>query len=80
MKSSFALLKYVIGGWTRPKSISVYIKKKNVRVIMETWGSKKVYYHTYIIHYHGPTNFVVGRAKEVLSLQMSRDHGKEVPF
>ena len=36
--------------------------------------------HAYIIHYHDPTDFIMGGSKEVLSLQMSRDHGREMPF
>ena len=29
---------------------------------------------------HGPTGFVVREAKEVLSLQKSGDHDREMPF
>ena len=45
-----------------------------------TWGPPKAYFQAYIIHCNGLTGFVVGEAKEVLLLQMSRDHGKEMPF
>lgn len=29
---------------------------------------------------HGPTNFAIGEAKEVLPLQMSKDHDREMSF
>ena len=60
---------------------SVYIKqKKKCKSDHGTWGPQKAYFHAYIIHYYGPTGFAVGEAKEVLSLQKSRDHGSEMPF
>jgi hypothetical protein len=31
-----------------------------------------------VIHCHGPTSFAMREAKEVLLLQMSRDHGREM--
>jgi hypothetical protein len=34
----------------------------------------------YIIHCHGPTNLASGEAKEVLSLQMLKDHDREMSF
>ena len=34
----------------------------------------------YTIHFNGPMGFGVREATEVLSLQMSRDHGREMPF
>ena len=33
-----------------------------------------------IIHCHGPTSFAMREEKEVLLLQMSRDHGREMTF
>ena len=42
-----------------------------------TCGLQKAYFQTYIIHYHGPMSIAMGEAKEVLSLQMPRDHGKK---
>ena len=36
--------------------------------------------HAYNVHYHGPTGFAVREVKEVLSLQMSRDHDMECRF
>ena len=45
---------------------------------MGTWGPQKAYFHAYIIHCHDPVGFAMGKVKEVLSLQMSRDHGKQM--
>ena len=46
----------------------------------ETWDPQKTYFHAYIIHCYGPTRFAVREAKEVLSLQITRDHDKEMLF
>ena len=45
--------------------------KNMVRVTMEP---------AFIIHNHGVMGFVIGEAKEVLLLQMSRDHGRDLMF
>ena len=42
-----------------------------------TWGFQKASFEAYNIHYHGPKGFAMGKAKEVLSMQM--DHDKEMP-
>ena len=47
---------------------------------MELESPKKAYFEAYIIHYHGPKGFALGRAKDVLSLQMLRDHSIEMLF
>ena len=75
--SLFVLLKYVIDHWTHPGTTSVYIKKQ-CKIDHGTWGSQKVYFQAYICH--GPKGLAMGEAKEVLSLQMSRDHAREMPF
>ena len=81
MKSSLAPLKHVIDRWTRQGTTFVYInKKKECKSDHGTWGPQKDCFQAYIIHYHGPTDFAMGEAKEVLSLQMSEDHGRELPF
>ena len=59
----------------------VYIKgKKNVRVTMELEVPKRPIFKPTFIHYHDPTGFAMGEAKEVLSLQFSHDHGIEMTF
>jgi hypothetical protein len=63
-----------------PSMTLVYIKEKKCKNGHGTWGPQGAYFQAYTIHCHGPTSFVVGKAKEVLSLQMSRDHGREMPF
>ena len=42
--------------------------------------SHAAYFQAYIIHYHEPTCIAEGEAKHALLLQMSGDHGKEMPF
>ena len=54
--------------------------KQECKVDHGTWGFLKAFFHAYTIHCHDPTNYVVGEAKEVLLLQKSRDHGKEMRF
>lgn len=38
------------------------------------------YFLPCIIHCHGPTNFAIGEAKEVLPLQISKDHDRDMSF
>ena len=47
-------------------------REKKCKSDHATWGPQKAYLNAYIIHCHGPVSFVVGEAKEVLLLQMSR--------
>ena len=58
----------------------VYTKEKKCKSDHGTRGPQKVYFQAYIIHCHGPISFVVGEAKEVLSLQMLGDYDKEIPI
>ena len=44
---------------------------------MELEVPKKAYFQSYINLCHSPKGFDVGEANEVLSLRMSRDHGRE---
>ena len=60
-----SLVKFVIGYWTRPVTTSVYTKEKTSEWPC-SWGPQKTYFKVYIIHWHGPTSFVVGEAKEVV--------------
>jgi hypothetical protein len=46
----------------------------------KTWDPQKAYFQAYIIHYHGPTGFAVGKAKEVFLQQKLMDHGKAMPY
>ena len=55
-------------------------KKKNCESEHGTWGPQKAYFQAYIIHCHGPTSFAVGDANEILSLQMSMNHDREMLF
>ena len=67
MKLFHGSVKIVIGCWTHPGTTSVYSKEwKNDRVIMEFQGPQNIYLKAYVIHWHGPTEFVMGEAKEVL--------------
>ena len=66
MKLSQGPVKFVIGCWTRPKTSLVYTKEKNCQSDYGVRGPQKTYFKAYIIHWHGPTDFVVGEAKEVL--------------
>ena len=79
IKSSLAPLKYVIGHWTHPGIVLIYIKKKNVRVTMELEVPKGLYstLHYPLLWFN---KFCSGRDKKVLSLQMSGDHGNEMLF
>ena len=52
-------------------------KKKKCKSNHATWGPWKAYFHAYIIHCHDPMGFAMGRAKEVISMHMSGDHGRE---
>ena len=70
MKSSLALLKYVIGCWTRLETIYVLHQDFFLRVTMELEGPKRLIFYAYVIHCHDPMGFVVGEAIEVVSLQM----------
>ena len=76
MKLSLAPLKYVIGCWTHLGTTLVYLKKK-YKSDHGIQGPQEAYFQAYIIYYYGPKGFEVGEAKEFLSLQMSRDHGKK---
>ena len=78
MMLSLAYLKHVIGHWTRSKTTLVYIKKKIVTMTTELEVPKNPIFHAHVIHYHGTTEVTVGEAKEFFSLQMSKDHGKEM--
>ena len=53
---------------------------KNVKVAMGFEIPKMHFFKAYITHCHDPTGFVVGEAKEVHSLQILGDHGKEMPL
>jgi hypothetical protein len=65
------------GPWSWLTSTSVYITKKlNARVIMKLKIPKRHVFWAYIIQCHGSTSFVMGETKEVLSMQISRDHGR----
>ena len=77
MKSSLGLVKYVIVFF--PGSLR-YTSRKKCKSDHGTWGLRKAYFQAYIIHYHDPMSFAMGEAKEVLLLQMTRDHGKEMSF
>jgi hypothetical protein len=77
---SLASLKYVIGCQARPMTTLLYIKKNKCKSDYKTWGFQKANFQAYIIHCHGPTSFAVGEAKKGLSLQISRDHDREMPL
>ena len=82
MKSSLALLKYVIGCWTRPGIGSVYIKEEKLWCKTEhgTWGCQRFVFKPTFVHCHGPSGFVVEEANELLLLRMSGDCDREIPF
>ena len=47
---------------------------------MEPLGPQKAYFRVHSIHCHGPICFAVREAEEVLSLQKSGGHGREMSF
>jgi hypothetical protein len=53
----------LIGCWTRHGITSVYTKEKNVKSDHEVQGPQKTYFKVYIIYWHGPTSFAMGRSK-----------------
>ena len=57
-----------------------FTSRKKCESDHETRDSQKAYFQAYGVHSHGPKDFAVGEAKEVLSLQMLGDHGKEMLF
>jgi hypothetical protein len=54
-------------------------QEKNVRVTMQLEISERPIFRSILFHCHGPTCFVVGEGREVLWLQMSRDHDRDLP-
>ena len=45
---------------------TLYTPKKKCQNDHGVWGPQKTHFMAYIIHWHGPTGFVVGEANEVL--------------
>ena len=78
MKSSQGPLRFVIGCWTRPGTTSVYTKEKKCESDDGVRGHQKTYPKAYIIHWHGPTGFTVGEAKELLWWKKIGTHGSEI--
>ena len=73
--------KYVVGHWTPSwNHFGLHQRKNKCKSDHEPWGSQKAYFYGYIVHCFGPTGFAMGEAKEVLSLQISRDDDKEMSF
>jgi hypothetical protein len=57
-----------------------FTSRKKCKSDHETRGSQKAYSQAYGVHSHGPKDFSMREAKEVLSLQMLGDHDKEMLF
>ena len=78
MNLSHSHPKLVIGCWTRPGSSSVYTKQKCQRA-HRYWGPQKTIFKPCSIHWHGPTVFLLGRAKEVVWEKQPGAHGRKMP-
>ena len=53
---------------------------KKGRVAMGFEVPNRLVFHACIIHCHGPVGFVLRKAKEIIPLQKSWDHGNETPL
>ena len=81
MKSSLAPLKHSIGHWLNSSQDHFGLhQEKDVRVTMSLEVSKCPFWRPALSTIMVQMGFAMGEAKEVLLLQMSVDHGKEMSF
>ena len=74
-----SLVKYGIGSWIRLGTPLGYTKERNKNKNHSDHGiqgPQKMYLKAYIIHWHGPTCFVLREAKNAM-LRKTGAHGKK---